>query len=436
MGHRTSLIGAGLAASLLASGLAMAQAAPAVTVVHAAHVLAKPGERARGATSIIIEGERITGLRDGHVVIEGASVVDLSDKTVLPGLIDAHVHLSGDPSGAYWQAVIREPAYAAAVGIKNAGITLRAGFTTVRDVGSRGMTTMHAIRDAIRDGVVEGPRIVSAGSTIAIVGGHGDVSGFSKHVLESVFPASETGACTGPVECTQRVREASKYGADLIKITATGGVLSQQGRGLGQHFTDDELDAIMHTAHSLGLKVAAHAHGVEGIKSAVRAGVDSIEHGTYLDDEGVKMMRASGAWMVPTLMAYEGIREGLAQNRYTPVVAVKVRQTLELVGQGLKRAVAGGVHIAFGTDAGVFEHGRNAGEFALMVRHAGMTPQATIVAATVGAAELLDMSDDIGTLEAGKYADLIAVDGDPLADVSELERVRYVMKGGKPVALR
>jgi imidazolonepropionase-like amidohydrolase len=342
MGTRAS-IGAALAIALSWAVTASAEGAapesttraaaePATTVVHAGRVISVPGAPPRGATTIVIEGDRIAALRDGYVDVNGARVIDLRTSTVLPGLIDAHVHLSGDPSGEYWMAVIREPAYAAAVAVKNAGITLRAGFTTVRDLGSRGMTTMHAIRDAIDDGIIDGPRVISAGASIAVVGGHGDTSGFAKHVLERVFPAEDTGVCTGPVECAQRVREASKYGADVIKITATGGVLSQQGRGLDQHFTDDELDAIVDAANRLGLKVAAHAHGPEGIKGAVRAGVASIDHGTFIDDEGVRLMAERGTWYVPTLLAFEGVREGLEEGRYTPVVAEKVRETLDVDG--------------------------------------------------------------------------------------------------------
>jgi imidazolonepropionase-like amidohydrolase len=229
------------------------------------------------------------------------------------------------------------------------------------------------------------------------------------------------------------VRELSRAGADVIKFTATGGVLSQQARGLQAHFTDAEMQAIVSTAHTLGLRVAAHAHGARGIEAAARAGVDSIEHGTFADAAAIQAMRRANSAFVPTLMAYTGIREGLAQNRYTPAVAQKVRETLELVGRAARAARAAGVPVVFGTDAGVFEHGRNAQEFAMLVELVGMTPAEAIASATTGAARLLGLENEIGRIAPGFSADLIAVSGDPLADVRVLERVEFAMVRGRPV---
>jgi imidazolonepropionase-like amidohydrolase len=259
--------------------------------------------------------------------------------------------------------------------------------------------------------VVPGPRILTAGSSISIVGGHADVSGFRPEVNEAL---ANRNTCTGPEQCAQRVREASRDGADLIKITATGGVLSQQARGLGQHFTDPEMKAIVDTAHSLGLKVAAHAHSARGIEAAARAGVDSIEHGTFADAAALRAMKASGTVLVPTLMAFTGIREGLGRNAYTPAVAAKVRTTLNDVGKAAKAARTAGVPVIFGTDSSVYEHGRNARGVRALVSMAGMSPAEAIGSATTGAARLLGMENEIGRLAPGYSADLIAVSGDPL----------------------
>jgi imidazolonepropionase-like amidohydrolase len=236
--------------------------------------------------------------------------------------------------------------------------------------------------------------------------------------------------CTGAVECAEKVRKASRAGADVIKITATGGVLSQQGRGLGAHFSNAEMESIATTAHSLGLKVMAHAHGARGIESAAAAGIDSIEHGTFADEAALKVMKAKGTYMVPTLMAFEGIRERLGKGIYTPTVEEKVRMTLSEVGKAMARAKEMGIPIAFGTDAGVFEHGRNAGEFALLVKY-GLTPREALASATTVAARLLSMEDEIGRIAPGLSADMIAVDGDPLTDVRTLESVDWVMARGR-----
>jgi imidazolonepropionase-like amidohydrolase len=263
---------------------------------------------------------------------------------------------------------------------------------------------------------------------LSIIGGHADVSGFRPEVTEAL---QNRNTCTGPEQCAQRVREASRDGADLIKITATGGVLSQQARGLGQHFTDAEMKAIVDTAHSLGLKVAAHAHDARGIEAAARAGVDSIEHGTFADARAIQAMKANGTAMVPTLMAYTGIREGLARNAYTPQVAAKVRQTLGEVGKAARAARAAGVPVVFGTDSSVYEHGRNAEEFEQLVTLVGMSPREALVSATTGAAKLIGMENEVGRIAPGYSADLIAVSGDPLQDVRAFRTVDYVMVRGR-----
>jgi imidazolonepropionase-like amidohydrolase len=269
---------------------------------------------------------------------------------------------------------------------------------------------------------------VAAGSAISIIGGHGDVSGYRPEV-NAALDAGNT--CTGADQCAARVRQASKNGADVIKITATGGVLSQQGRGLGQHFTDAELKSIADTAHSLGLRVAAHAHGARGVEAAAKAGIDTADHGTFADLAAVKAMKASGTAMVPTLMALNGVKERLGKGIYTPTVEAKGREAVAQAGKALKLAKAEGVTIAFGTDAGVFDHGRNAGEFALMVDWGGMTAREALASATTVAAKLLDKDNEIGKLAPGYSADIIAVDGDPLSDVRSLEKVGFVMARGR-----
>lgn len=429
--------------TLATCAAAMAQPVLAdVTLVRAGRVIVDPAKPVLGASTIVVRDGRIhsvvAGAPEAAAAVpdlkpgEAVKVVDLSSKTVLPGLIDAHVHLAGDPGTPWWQEAVNSDEYATAVGTKNALVTVRAGFTTVRDVGS-GKNVGFALRNAVRDKIIWGPRILASGPAISIIGGHGDVSGFRREVVD-VLSADNT--CTGPVECAARVREASRAGADVIKITATGGVLSQQARGLGQHFTDEELKAIMETAHSLGLKVAAHAHGAKGIETAAKAGVDSIEHGTYADEAGLKAMKASGSYMVPTLMAFVGIKDRLGKGVFTPQVEAKVRQTLQVMGKQIAAAKKMGVPIAFGTDSAVYEHGRNAEEFKLMVQYGGLSNKEALASATTDAAKLLGLENEIGTLEAGKSADLIAVDGDPLADVTTLEKVSFVMASGRVVPMQ
>ncbi|MGB3722904.1 MAG: amidohydrolase family protein [Pacificimonas sp.] len=418
---------AAFAACLLA-----APAAAETTVIHAGALIDDASQPARGPSTITVVDGRITAIADGlQAAPAGAELVDLGNLTVMPGLIDAHVHLTGDHDTPYTAQFLDTDEYGVAIGLKNARKTLDAGVTTVRDLGS-GPQTMFAIRRAIAEGVAEGPRIIASGPAISIIGGHGDIS---RGRPEIVAAMSGYNICTGAEQCAAKVREFSRAGADLIKITATGGVLSQQGRGLEAHFTEAEMQAITSTARTLGLKVAAHAHGARGIESAVTSGVRSIEHGTFVDNAGIRAMKANGTYMVATLMAYRGIEEQLGTGIYTPVVEGKIRQTLEFVGKGLKAANDAGVPIAFGTDAGVFAHGRNNEEAAMMVEKGGMSPRAVLVAATSGAARLLGVDAETGTLSVGKAADLIAVEGDPFQDIRAVERIRYVMANGREHSL-
>jgi imidazolonepropionase-like amidohydrolase len=411
---------------LLVAGPALAD----TIVIHAGRVIADPSRPALGPSTITVVDGRIQGIAAGlNPAPQGARLIDLSTKTLLPGLIDMHVHLSGNPGGDYREEAVDTDEYATIVGVRNAMTTLRAGFTTVRDLGS-GPQVGYALSRGTREGLFPGPRIVAAGVPISIIGGHGDVSGFRPEVIEAL---SGHNTCTGAVECAALVRRLARDGAQVIKFTATGGVLSQQGAGLEAHFTAEEMRAIVTTAHSLGLRVAAHAHGARGIEAAARAGVDSIEHGTFADAAAIAAMRANGTSLVPTLMAFTGVREGLAVNRYTPTVAAKAREALSHLGEAVRAARAAGVPVVFGTDAAVYPHGRNAEEFAQLVRYGEMSPAEAIASATTGAARLLGMENEVGRIAPGFSADLIAVDGDPLTDVTRLEHVDFVMVRGRTV---
>jgi imidazolonepropionase-like amidohydrolase len=381
----------------------------------------------------VIRDGRIGEVLDGYVDVPGSvRVIDQRTRFVLPGLIDCHVHLDSDTGGQLGQLedVQLEDAEIAYNALVNAHKTLRAGFTTVRNLGDASGATL-ALRDAIRAGKVVGPNIVDAGRSISTTSGHMDHALGYREEFRDLLHEHEN-VCDSPESCRRAVRIQVGRGVDVIKIATTGGVNSQIGAGLGQQMFDDEVVAIVEAAKMYGKKVAVHAHGADGIDVALRAGVSSIEHGTMLDDAGIALFLKNGAYYVPTLSTINGYIERLASNpeSYSPEVRAKVEWRIRVTGESLRKAVPRGVKIAFGTDAGVSKHGRNADEFELMVKH-GMSPAAALQAATANAADLLGLQNDVGTLEPGKRADLIAVDGDPLLDVTVLKRVPFVMKDGR-----
>ena len=425
-----------LAALFLLAGASHAQQTPSQPVlspeartqfVQVGQLLADPsnGVVLRNKT-IVITGNQVVEIRDGFVG-EG-EIVDLRDRFVLPGLIDSHVHLTSQqsPTGRL-DAVTRTDADRAMIGAGYARRTLMAGFTTVADLGGSN-EAVFALRAGIARGDVVGPRVIASGSSVSVHGGHGDANGYRDDVLHLLSPES---VCSGPDDCMRAVRTQVRSGADIIKITSTGGVLSNTAAGLGQQFTDAELAAIVEVAHRMGRQVTAHAHGADGINAFLRAGGDSIEHGTYLDAESIRLMRQSGAWLVPTLLAGDYVARVASgpDNFFTPAQTAKALEAGPRMLAMAGRAHDGGVRIAFGTDSGVSAHGDNAQEFALLVQ-AGLTPLEAIQAATVGAAEHLRISNEAGRIAPGMPADLIALAGDPLSDVTELERVTFVMKGG------
>ncbi|WP_114954347.1 metal-dependent hydrolase family protein [Sphingosinicella terrae] len=404
-----------------------------LTVIHAGTLLDRPGRPPRRNATILVRGGRIEAVQDGLAPPPaGARLVDLSDRFVLPGLIDSHVHLISDRAGVEGQLAdvtdsISLRAYEAGW---NARKTLDAGFTTVRNLGSENGITI-GLRDAIARGWAIGPRILDSGTALSATTGHMDPTlGMREEFHEALRQSGST--CDGPDDCRRAVRRQIALGADLIKIATTGGVNSRIGLGLGAQMFEDEARAIVETAHLYGRKVAVHAHGADGINLALRVGADSIEHGTLLDDESLRLWRQSRAYYVPTLSTVNGYVERLRNNpgAYSPEVRAKIEWRIGITGQALRRAVPAGVRIAFGTDAGVSMHGRNADEFLLMVQH-GMDPMSAIAAATVNAADLLGLAAEIGTIEAGKTADIVAVRGDPLADVGVLRDMSFVMARGR-----
>lgn len=437
---RMALIGA-VAAAAIAGACVSALASPAPqqpaaaaqpdTLIHAGRVLADPASgRVLTQQSILVRSGRIVSITAGYSTpANGAAVVDLKNAFVLPGLIDSHVHLASEQGpDARLNGFLKTESDAAIDAAGFAMKTLNAGFTTVADLGGPSESIL-ALRSGVARGVVPGPRIISAAGAVSVHGGHGDANGMPRE-LAVMFRSP--GVCSGADDCARATRERVRDGADIIKITATGGVLSQTAAGLGQQFTDDELKAIVQAAHSMGRKVTAHAHGVDGINSFLKAGGDSIEHGTYADAESARLFKTNGAYLVPTLLAGDFVaREAERPGTFlTPPQIAKAREAGPKMLDMLRRMHAAGVKIAFGTDTGVSAHGDNAQEFALMVK-AGMTPLQTIQAATVNAADHFGLSAEIGSISVGKAADIIAVGGDPLSNVRELESVDFVMKGGK-----
>lgn len=422
-----------IVALLLAGGTLAAQQA-AVTAIRAGSLIDGTGAAAVKNAVIVIQGERITAAGANVAIPSGATVIDLSGYTVLPGFIDAHVHLAGRTIGdGDWQhsGLTDLPGQLALLGAAHAQQTLEAGFTTVRVVGSRYFNDL-ALRNAINAGWILGPRILGAGTSFGITGGHCDE-------LDGLRPAvvgHESGIADGVADGVDQAREAVrynvKYGADVIKICATGGVLSLTDSAGAQQYAEDEIRAIVEAARLLSRRVAAHAHGTEGIKAAVRAGVTSIEHGSVLDNEAVALMVRHGTWLVPTLMAGEQVSQLARAGRLPPPIAAKALAIAPRMQASFKLALDGKVKIALGSDAGVFAHGRQGHEFTLMVGF-GMTPMQAIQAGTLSGATLLGRETEVGSLVAGKYADLVAVKGDPLQDISLLEHVDFVMKGGTVV---
>ncbi len=379
---------------------------------------------------IWIEGDRIKAVGKAadiqRQMPSDATVVDLSSATVLPGLIDCHVHLTFAPNligpGGLRVSYPRE----ALIGARNARVTLEAGFTTVRNVGAHGYADI-ALQEAINAGDVPGPRMLASGPPLSITGGHGD-----ENYLAPQFNFSDEGVADCVDAVIKRVRENIKYGADVIKFMASGGVLSQGDNPAFAQFNPEEMKAIVDTAHGLGRKVAAHAHGAIAIKYAVIAGVDSIEHGSYINEEDIQLMKQHGTYLVPTLYLGDWLLANYQNLGLTPNMVEKAKVVIPAARQNIGRAFQEGVKVAFGTDAAVYPHGQNAGEFAVMVK-LGLTPLQSIQAATVNAADLIGWQEQVGTVEPGRFADLIAVNGDPLAAVHLLEDVRFVMKGGEVI---
>ncbi|MBI2678446.1 MAG: amidohydrolase family protein [Candidatus Koribacter versatilis] len=411
-----------------------AKPAPKVVIVKAARLLDVATGQYKSGVAVLIEGDRIKSIGSAEQLATqapNAEAIDLGNATLLPGLIDCHTHL-GSRADRYDELYdFRDtPFNSAFAGVVNAEKTLEAGFTTVRDVGSLPFLAVD-LRNSINEGFIPGPRVVASGPGISITGGHGDLNNYSPQTRVTMFPEERGfGIADGVDQVIHVVRAQEKYGVDVIKIIATGGVLSRGDKPGAPQFSLAELKAAADEAHAGGRKIAAHAHGPEGIKNAINAGIDSIEHASLVDDEGIRLAKQHGTYFVMDIynddyLLGEAIKFGLSEEKVN-----KEKVVGQLQRDNFRKAHQAGVKMAFGTDAGVYPHGDNARQFAVMVKY-GMTPAEAIRAATMNAADLLGRSKDIGSLDAGKYADIIAVSGDPLADVKTLEHVQWVMKGGK-----
>ncbi|QIR13709.1 metal-dependent hydrolase family protein [Shewanella aestuarii] len=426
-----STLGSSIGAALLAVSVQAAD----ITLLHAGQLLAVPGEKPTSEQTLVIRDGLIVDVQSGylndvaHTPEDTLTIIDLKKSFVMPGLMDMHVHLQGELGPKNDSDALRMSDAAVAMrSVYFANKTLQAGFTTVRDLGAK-PEQIYALRDAINKGWVTGPRIIASGG-VSVTGGHGDVDGMSPDLLEKY---TEKTICDGPYDCRRATRRAIKFGADVIKITSTGGVLSDTNTGTGQQMEDDELKEVIDAAHALGRKVASHAHSASGINAALRAGVDSIEHGSYADKDSIKLFKKSGAYLVPTLLAGDTVVQ-MAKN--TDVLSPAIKEKAIRVGGDMmanfKASYKAGVKIAYGTDSGVSHHGDNAKEAVLMSR-AGMTNMDILKSATVNAADLIDMSAQLGTLEAGKYADIIAMPTSPLDNIEVLLDIPFVMKAGKIV---
>ena len=413
-----------LAVLFLLTISALAQTTPQKTVINAGRLLDVKTGRVLTNQQIVIEGDKIVSIGPATSTPAGAQVINLPNSTVLPGLIDAHTHLTFENTKLGYEGLGVSVPRETLTGAKNARLTLMAGFTTVRNLGATGYSDV-ALRDAINDGDVPGPRMLVSGPALSITGGHCD-----DNLLPFEYHHTADGVADGIPAVQHRVREVIKYGADIIKVCATGGVMSKGDDPNTSQYTLEEMKALVVDAHRLGRKVAAHAHGAQGVTWASEAGVDSIEHGHLMNEESIATLKKNGTYLVPTLYLTEWWAENGSKMHMPDFIVTKMKSVSAQSEKNLQKAFQAGVKIALGTDAAVYPHGLNAHELAVYVK-LGLTPLQAIQAATINDADLLGWTDKVGTIESGKLADIIAVDGDPLKDVTTLQNVRFVMKGGQ-----